>query len=231
MRQLLLDLPTEKPQTLSNFEIGSNAELCALLRRLAERSTALALSERFVYCWGEPGSGKTHLLRALATHDGVYFLNHASSLADFANQADRTDHVLTVIDDCDRLSAEQQTEAFALFNRIRDTNGALVTSGTLPPASLTLREDLRTRLGWGLIYHLHVLSDDQKIAALTQAAQTRGFALASGVLPYLLTHFHRDMRSLSAMLDALDRYSLETKRAVTLPLLRELLQRESTPEA
>lgn len=225
---MLLDLPADKPQTLDNFEIGSNAELCALLRRLAGSRAALTLSERFVYCWGEAGSGKTHLLSALATHDAVRFLSPISPPAEFART---TDHTLTVIDDCDQLSPEQQTETFALFNRIRESDGALVTAGVAPPAALSLREDLRTRLGWGLIYQVQGLSDAQKIAALTHRAQTRGFTLASGVLPYLITHFHRDMRSLTAMLDALDRYSLETKRPITLPLLRELLQLEGAPEA
>lgn len=228
MKQMLLDLPANKPQTLDNFEIGSNAELCALLQRLAARSAPMPLSERLVYCWGEPGSGKTHLLRALTGDDSVRYLNDTSSLADFGAA---NEHVLTVIDDCDRLSPQQQIAAFALFNRIRDADGALVTSGALPPATLSLREDLRTRLGWGLIYQVHGLSDEQKIAALTHTAQARGFSLASGVLPYLITHFHRDMRSLSAMLDALDNYSLETKRPITLPLLRELLQRDGASAA
>ena len=228
MRQMLLDLPADKPQTLDNFEIGSNEELCALLHRLARRDTPIALSERFVYCWGESGSGKTHLLRAMAARDRARYLNCTSPLVDFSHNGDYT---MTVIDDCDRLSLEQQTEAFGLFNQIRETDGVLVTSGAVPPASLSLRDDLRTRLGWGLIYHVRGLSDEQKIAALTHTAQTRGFTLATGVLPYLLTHFHRDMRSLSAMLDALDHYSLETKRPITLPLLRELLQREGAPEA
>jgi DnaA family protein len=49
------------------------------------------------------------------------------------------------------------------------------------------------------------------------------------VLPYLLSHFKRDMRSLSTMLDALDQYSLETQRPVTLPLLRDLLLQENLP--
>ena len=45
---------------------------------------------------------------------------------------------------------------------------------------------------------------------------------------YLLTHFRRDMPSLMALLDALDRFSLEQKRAVTLPLLRAML---ATPDS
>ena len=106
-----------------------------------------------------------------------------------------------------------------------------MASGALPPAQLALREDLRTRLGWGLIYHLHELSDDEKIDALTRNAEQRALRLSHGVLPYLTTHFQRDMRSLSAMLDALDRYSLETQRPITLPLLRSLLQLEGEPPA
>ena len=89
---------------------------------------------------------------------------------------------------------------------------------------MPIREDLRTRLGWGLVYQVHGLSDEEKIDALSKSALARGLSLSPGVLPYLLTHFRRDMQSLSAMLDALDRYSLETQRPITMPLLRELLQ-------
>jgi DnaA family protein len=71
---------------------------------------------------------------------------------------------------------------------------------------------------------VHGLSDEEKMDALTKSATARGLSLSAGVLPYLLTHFRRDMQSLSTMLDALDRYSLETQRPITLPLLRELLQ-------
>lgn len=232
MRQLLLDLPADKPQTLENFEIGGNAELYALLHRLSRASEVPTLSERFVYCWGEPGSGKSHLLRALcADHHSTCYLHSQSTIADFAAAPAAGSITMTAIDDCDQLAPDQQIAAFALFNRLRENNGVLITSGALPPTALLLREDLRTRLGWGLIYQVQGLTDDEKIAALTHAAQTRGFSLASGVLPYLITHFNRDMRSLSTMLDALDHYSLETKRPITLPLLRDLLQRERSSKA
>jgi DnaA family protein len=97
-------------------------------------------------------------------------------------------------------------------------------AGNEAPANLTLREDLRTRLGWGLVYQTQLLDDDEKIQALEQAAKARGLVLSPDVLPWLLNRFYRDMPNLMALMDALDAYSLETKRAVTLPLVRELLQ-------
>ena len=103
----------------------------------------------------------------------------------------------------------------------------MLTSASQPPLHLALREDLRTRLGSGLIYRLHCLTDGDKIAALTALATTRGLRLPPEALDYLLARAPRDMRSLAALLMALDRYSLEHKRPITLPLLREVLL---TPE-
>ncbi|GGI54129.1 DnaA regulatory inactivator Hda [Oxalicibacterium solurbis] len=220
MRQLVLDLPAEKPQTMDSFVVGANAELAQLMQQLLQRAPN-SLDERFVYLWGEAGAGKTHLLRALAQADTARYLQSNAPIDAFDYAGD----LLYLLDDCHKLAPDTQIAAFNLFNQVRELGGCLVTSGPVAPAALTVREDLRTRLGWGLIYQVHGLSDDDKIAALTQTANARGLALSPGVLPYLLTHFARDMRSLSAMLDALDAYSLETKRPITLPLLRELLQR------
>jgi DnaA family protein len=226
MRQLLLDLGAGKPQTLDNFVTGQNEELLQLLRLFLLRGANIP-NERFVYVWGESGAGKSHLLQSLAgTPDARYIPADASPDAFlFADEVR-----LYLMDDCDRLSPDGQIAAFALFNQVRENGGLLVTTGALPPAGLSLREDLRTRLGWGLIYQLHGLTDDEKIAALTHAARSRGISLSAGVLPYLITHCRRDMRSLSAMLDALDQYSLETQRPITLPLLRSLLQLEGEPK-
>jgi DnaA family protein len=227
MRQLLLDLGPEKPQTLDTFAVGKNQELLHILRQVITEATS-SLKDRFIYLWGELGAGRTHLLRALATTPNARYIA-ADAPADAFLFAPET--TLYMIDDCEKLSPESQIEAFNLFNQVRENGGVLVTAGAVAPAVLPVREDLRTRLGWGLIYQVHGLTDDEKIAALTLAAHARGFALAPGVLPYLITHYRRDMRSLSAMLDALDRYSLETKRPITLPLLRSLIQEDGTPQA
>jgi DnaA family protein len=227
MRQLLLDLGADKPQTLDTFVIGQNAELAQLMHLLAQRA-ATTLDQRFVYLWGEPGSGKTHLLRALAATPNVRYIGTGANAGAFRFTSEVT---LYLIDDCEKLSPEAQIAAFGLFNQVRENGVALVAAGPVAPAVLPVREDLRTRLGWGLIYRVHGLTDDEKIAALTQAADARGLALSPGVLPYLITHFRRDMRSLSAMLDAMDRYSLETQRPITVPLLRSLLQLGDEPDA
>jgi DnaA family protein len=223
---MVLDLGAEKPQTLDSFVAGQNCELLQLLRQFANHATDMP-RERFVYIWGESGAGKSHLLHALAAATEARYIP-----ADGGQEAWHylQETPVYLIDDCERLSPASQIEAFALFNQVRENGGLLVAAGAAPPAALALREDLRTRLGWGLIYQLHGLTDEEKIAALTHAAQTRGIAVSAGVLPYLITHFRRDMRSLSAMLDALDRYSLETQRPITLPLLRSLLQREGEPK-
>lgn len=219
MKQLLLDLNAHEPPALATFVTGQNGELLALLQRVALDAVS-GLGERFIYLWGEAGAGKTHLLRALAGLDGATYLGGD---ADEAAVCYRPPLRLYLLDDVASLSPAAQIAAFTLFNQVREQGGVLVAAGPQPPAALTVREDLRTRLGWGLIYQVHGLTDAEKIAALEHAAAARGLALSAGVLPYLMTHFKRDMPSLTAMLDALDRYSLETKRPITLPLLKELI--------
>ena len=225
MKQLVLDLGAEPAHSLDTFQVGENAELAHLMHQFAQRASR----EHFAYLWGDTGAGKTHLLQALANTPHSRYIACDAAPADFVFSPETT---LYLLDDCDRLSATAQIDAFALFNQIREHGAYMVSTGPVPPAVLPVREDLRTRMGWGLIYLIHGLSDDQKIAALTQAAEARGLTLSASVLPYLLSHFKRDMRSLATMLDALDQYSLETQRPVTLPLLRDLLlahpQSEST---
>ena len=220
MKQLVLDLGAEPVCTLESFEVGRNAEVAALMRQFAERSSR----EHFAYLWGEIGAGKSHLLKALASGERARYISPFSIETEFLYSPDVD---LYLLDDCEKLSPLAQIDAFALFNEIRANNAFMVSAGSVAPAVLPVREDLRTRMGWGLVYQIHGLTDDEKLATLTQMAEARGLTLSPGVLPDLLSHFQRDMVSLSSMLDSLDQYSLETKRPITLPLLREWLQEEA----
>jgi DnaA-homolog protein len=221
MKQLALDFVSQSSPTLDNFIVGRNGELLANIRRLA----AGQATERFLYLWGRPGSGRSHLLRGAVT-----VLQRAGTAAAYvactsdtrpAEGLERMDCV--ALDDVDRLGEDGQVAVFSLYNVLRERGAALLAGGGAPPVQLKLREDLVTRLAWGLVYQVHGLSDEEKGRALAEYAAGRGFRLLPEVCDYLLTRASRDLPSLLGMLDALDRYSLETKRPVTVPLARELL--------
>lgn len=214
MKQLALDLHQPPAPSLENFVTGDNAEAVALARRLAAGSRAV----RFVYLWGSAGSGRSHLLRALAGADGP-------AGPGCPPPAQATDGELILVDDCEQLDAAGQQALFGLYNQIQaGTAATLVVAGCAAPLAMALREDLRTRLGWGLVLKLHPLDDRHKAAALARHARSRGVVLGAGLVPYLLTHYDRDIRSLVALLDALDRHGYERRRPLTLHLLRELEQ-------
>jgi DnaA family protein len=227
LKQLALDLAVPPPPTLENFIAGRNGELLAQLRRLA----AGGPGERFIYLWGSPDCGRSHLLAAtvaqLQRAGAVYVACRAETRFDAGLQ--RTNCV--ALDDVERLDEEGQVGAFDLYNALREGGGALIASGSAPPVQLALRADLVTRLAWGLVYQLHALTDEEKTGALADRAASRGFRLPHEVAEFLLKRVRRDLPTLLAMLDALDRYSLETKRPVTVPLVRELLHATAPRDA
>ncbi len=217
MSQLLLDIVPAWQPTLDKFVAGRNLELLSALRHALGGNG----SERCFYVWGEAGSGKSHLLQACvrAASDARRSASYAQgSVPQFAE--------VVAVDDVERLDDAAQIGLFNLYNRMRDSGGMLLVSGAQSPLYLMLRDDLRTRLGWGLVYQVHGLSDEEKAQALAQHAQSRGFALPQEVTQYLLRHGRRDLPSLVAALDALDEHSLRLHRAPSVPLLKEILQRE-----
>ena len=214
MQQLALDISPPAPPTLNNFVVGRNAQLLDTLQQIQHSTT----HEHFITLWGEPGCGRSHLLQALAGETAL----HAGQVMAIHPQ-------LTLVKRVEQLDPAQQQILFNRYNQIRETGqGVIIVSADAAPLQLTLREDLRTRLGWGLVFQVLELSDDEKCAALYNQAHARGLQLAAEVVPYLLTHYRRDMPALTALLDALDKYALEKKRAITLPLVRELLRTNET---
>lgn len=228
MRQLALELAAPPAPAFGNFVPGRNLEA----RRRLEDLAAGRSPERFVYLWGEAGSGRTHLLRA--TLAALRAAGRQATYVQCGAQAQVPEPGPAIecllVDDVDRLSEAGQVALFNAYNALRERGGMLAAAGDAPPVQLALRADLVTRLGWGLVYQIHPLTDAEKGRALADYAAQRGFALSADIVDYLLHRVRRDMASLLAVLDALDRHSLEAKRPVTLALVRELVRARSSTE-
>ena len=196
MQQLLLDIKPNVAPSLDNFLAGRNLEALNSIRH-AITGTG---ETRLIYLWGGAGSGKSHLLNA------------AKSLG------------ATVADDVHLLDDAAQIALFNTFNQIKTAGGTLITAGLHAPTQMGLRDDLATRLAWGLVYQLHPLTDEEKAEALQTHAHERGMKLPEEVIAYCLRYLRRDLPTLMSVLDALDEWSLVTKKPVTVPMLKKLLQ-------
>jgi len=196
MKQLLLDIKPAAPPTLQNFVIGRNAEAMASLDATFSNSGP----SHFIYLWGEQGCGKSHLLSACEAIGA------------------------RVADDVHLLEESAQIALFNTYNQLKETGGILITAGLHAPGQMGLRDDLATRLAWGLVYQLQPLNDIEKALALKNHAKERGIKLPDEVIDYCLRHLRRDLPTLMATLDALDEWSLTTHKPVTVPMLRKLLQ-------
>jgi DnaA family protein len=197
MQQLPLEITPPSEPDFANFVAGANVEALASVRQLADGT----LPESVVYLWGEPGSGRTHLLRAAA----------------------RMRPDLIAADDVETLDEGAQQALFVAINAAREGRAAVLAAGNAPPAGLTLRQDLSTRLAWGLVYHLKPLGETEKAEHLRAEAARRGLYLSNEVLGYLLTRMPRDLGTLRGVLEVLDRQSLARQRGLTVPLVREVL--------
>lgn len=215
--QLILDIRPDTPPGFDNYLPGPNAEALAAVSDHAAGKT----QEPVLFLWGEVGTGKSHLLRAWCRATG------AAPVAPLPEPP----HALVVVDDVDRLDGEDQIRLFSLINAAREGDGRVLATGPVPPAQLidlpglNFRPDLATRLAQGLVFRLHPLSDADKRAALCVRAESRGLRLPDEVVRYLLTHCRRDLPHLLTLVDLLDTHSLSLKRPVSLPLLKEILQR------
>lgn len=221
MQQLTFDLAGTPPATFASFVAGGNGEVVDLLQRLA----AHEVGETGVVVWGAAGAGKTHLLKAAVAlavergRDAVYCADPSVS-----GSLPTGRDALVAVDDVDGADDVAQGRLFTLYNTLATNGGQLVAATSIPPASMRLRDDLRTRLGWGLVVEIVPLADSDKPQALDAFAKTRGFSLAPDAIAYLLAHGRRDMASLVQALVALDAHSLALRRPISVALIREWLQ-------
>jgi DnaA family protein len=225
MKQIALDIGLSVGPSLANFFIGPNSAVLAHLAQwLNAQATGNSSQPVPTYLWGPQGSGKSHLLRAVreglrAQGARVGWLD--SGVLDAPEFDERWAAVL--MDDVDRYTSAQQHTAFNWFVRAQTVQRPVLAAGATAPVDLPLRDDLRTRLGWGHVLGLQLLNEPERRAVLRQAADARGVFLGDEVMDFMLTRFARDLGSLMELLELLDGYSLQTQRAITVPLIKSMM--------
>jgi DnaA-homolog protein len=228
MKQIALDIALSPAPALANFLPGPNGAAIEHLRLWVGEGSSPASRLRSpvpTYLWGESASGKSYLLKAvreaLREQGGeVGWLD-----ASIHEPPEFNPHwVAVMLDDVQGYSAVQQHAAFNYFVNAQTEQRWILAAGSLPPADLPLRDDLRTRLGWGHVFALQVLTEPERRAVLRREADARGIFLGDDVMDFILARFSRDLNSLMQLLEQLDGYSLATKRAITVPLVKSMLE-------
>jgi DnaA-homolog protein len=228
MEQLVLDMGLAPLPSLDNFVADRNADVLEHLRLWAGNPMRSPVP---TLLWGPGGSGKSHLLQAVRAEleqqgTPVGWMDATTRLPPEFNER----WGAVILDDCQLYTAVQQAMAFNWFvNAQTPTSGRarwVLAAADRPPADLALREDLRTRLGWGHVFQLEALQENERRAVLRRAADGRGVFLSDEVMDFMLNRFARDLSSLMLLLDRLDGYALRTQRAITIPLIRAMLEHD-----
>lgn len=227
-KQLALELSLRDDATFDNFYSLNNLQVINSLNALLQGET----EEFFIYLWGNPGAGCSHLLQASC---------HVSNLkkSSVVYLPLRTNPYLTpdILQDLERISLicidnievvlgrlDWEEAILHLYNRTRELNGRLIISGnTLPSQLPCLLADLKSRLGWGLVYQVIELNEEQIIEALQMRADNRGIKLPKEVAEYLLKRYPRNMSVLCDILIQLDQASLIEKRRLTIPFVKQII--------
>lgn len=226
--QLTLGLSLKDEATFANFHSGKNAEIVAELKR-----TASGQGERVIYLCETRGQGASHLLKASCHY--AHQFGHPSVYLPLAQLISLSPEVLNgleslmlvCIDDLQVAAGRPEWEEaiFHLYNRLYDAGGSIIIAANDLPKALALQlPDLVSRLSWGMVYQLHALTDLEKLAVLITRAHDRGIVLSEEVGKYMLTHCPRNMGTLFAALDVLDKASLAAKRRLTVPFVKEVLE-------
>ena len=195
MDQLLLNIHPPSIKSLENFVIGDNFEAISIIKKFTTDKNL-----QFFYLWGVQGSGKSHLSSVVKNNN------------------------ILVIEDIESMSDIEQIQAFSIFNNCKENGKKLFITGSNSPNNMGLRSDLASRLSWGIVYQIKALTDNEKKLALLNHSKQKGMSSNVKVIEYCMKNLKRDLHYLIATLDALDNWSLKTKKPMTIPLLKKLLE-------
>ena len=220
-RQQVFNFPGEHGQLFATY-VGNDQVVQAL------KQVALGQWRGCVYLWGEPGTGKSHLLQAacmLAERDGI-----KASYADAAIEA-TSSHSIVCVDDLHHMPPQQEKELefLSCYEQLQSRAGSLLVAADVPPAQLQLRlADVRSRLAGGLVFKLAPLDDAGKMQAMQQRLRARSMVISDEILRILLLRLPRDMRTLCRALDNIVDLASSQRQRLTPMLVHKHITRLSS---
>lgn len=228
MRQLTLGVQLKERATFDSFLTARNVELVAHLRHVAGTTPAGA-----TWIAGPHTAGKSHLLQAVcaATPAGkrAAYLP-LESLLPFGpaaiEGADQLD--VACYDDVQAIAGldDWERKLFSHWQRALERGGTLIFAARENPAQVEFAlADLKSRLASSTVFAVRELHDDEQLEALDLRARLRGFDLPVETARYLQRRYPRDMRSLCEVLDTLDDAAFTAQRRITVPFIKEILDK------
>ncbi len=228
--QLPLGIRLRDDATFANYYAGANAAAQGYVERACHAQESWV--DSFIWLWGKPGSGRSHLLQAAclrAEEQGmrVLYLPLQECLEYGPEMLDGVEYCdLVALDDVHLIAgrADWEQALFHAFNRLRDAGGRLLTSADRAPREVAIElPDLHSRFNLALVFHLQELDDEEKLRALQLRASRRGLFLSDEVGRFLLARLTRSMDALFAALELLDQASLQAQRKLTIPFVKDVL--------
>ena len=225
-RQLPLQVQLRDEATLDNFLAPETTRplISALQQQLDPAGEAI------IYIYGVSGTGKSHLLQAcchLAGSRALYLpLGELGQYSPRDVLHDIHSLDLVCLDDVHQVleNPEWELALFNLCNRARERGCKLLVAGNAAPRALAVDlADLRSRLGWGPVYQLPQIEDENRAAILRFRAERRGLQLSAEVAAYIVVRAPRAMEPLLGLLDTLDQASLAEQRALSIPFVKRAL--------
>lgn len=229
--QLPLGLRFAPDQRLQDYRDAA-AGLLPLLQSIAAAGRTAGEGNDALFLTGSSGAGKTHLLLGLCAEaatqerEVAYLPLRMFGERSIEALTGQGAAALVCIDDVEAIAGVREAEIalFDLHNRLRAAGAAIVYAANATPSQLALDlPDLRSRLAQCTQFALNVPDEAARRAILRQRAQTRGLELDDAVLDWLFRRVDRDLGTLTALLDRLDRASLAAQRRITVPFLRQTL--------
>lgn len=228
MRQIPLGIQLRDSAVFDTFFAGPNAAALDYLRSLASGGASAG-----AWLWGPSSTGKSHLLQAVCAAANANGLEAAylpmTQLRELGAGALEGwgDQHLLALDDLDKVAGDEGFEhgVFRLYNELAEHRGRMLVATSDAPASIDIRlPDLASRLAAGVVFQLLSLDDAARVEAMRLRAGHRGLHLPDETAQFLLRRLPRDMASLYDWLDRLDTASLEAKRRLTVPFVRDVLR-------